>query len=68
MIVPRLLQYRHYKGAIYTHLYEALHTETQETHTVYMNDKGELFVRPTDMFYGYLEENPAIKRFTLLTD
>ena len=45
--------YRHKKGNIYRVLYEAKHSETGEALVVYqaMYGKGEIWVRPKDMFF-----------------
>ena len=60
--------YRHKKGKIYRVLCEAKHSETCEPLVVYqaMYDKGEVWVRPKEMFFEegrfeLLDENEALK-------
>ena len=49
--------YQHYKGGLYLKLHEALHTETEEMMVVYAcSVRGEVFVRPKDMFYADIQE------------
>ncbi len=57
-------QFRHYKGRIYTFLYIARHSETEEWLVVYQNTKGDIWVRPYDMFFETITVNgQMIKRF-----
>ena len=51
------IYYRHYKGNIYRFLYEAKHSETGEELVVYqaMYGNHEIWVRPKEMFYGFVE-------------
>lgn len=60
--------YRHKKGNLYRVLYEAKDSETCETLIVYqaMYGKGEVWVRPKEMFFEegrfqYVEESEALK-------
>lgn len=49
--------YQHYKGGLYIKLYEALHTETEETLVIYMCAvRGGIFARPKDMFCEDIQE------------
>lgn len=57
-------KYKHFKGGIYTFLFEALQENTNEILVIYKNEKGEIFARPKDEFFGYVElNNEEIKRF-----
>jgi len=47
-----MTKYQHCKGGIYTIITFAQHTETGDDLVVYQNDKGEVFARPHDMFFG----------------
>jgi hypothetical protein len=42
-------------GTLYTLLYEAKHSETLERVIVYMSAKGEIWVRPHDLFFEKFE-------------
>lgn len=60
--------YRHKKGNLYRVLYEAKDSETCEALIVYqaMYGKGEIWVRPKEMFFEegrfqYVEESEALK-------
>lgn len=69
MNIPKLKQYRHYKGGIYTVVGTVTHTETEEILTLYFDDKGNLWVRPRDMFYDTLIYNgEVVNRFTLIKE
>jgi hypothetical protein len=57
-------KYRHYKnGKLYTLISDAfLHTETNEIMVAYMNNLGQLFVRPYAMFFEtFPDGNPRFK-------
>lgn len=58
--------YRHYKGALYSVLGTARHSETEEWLVVYQPQYGErgLWVRPLDMFTEQvLVEGKPVPRF-----
>jgi hypothetical protein len=58
---------QHYKGGIYVVLGVAQHTETEENLVIYApeDDPNLLWVRPYDMFMGYVETpNGLVRRFT----
>ncbi len=63
----KLATHRHYKGGLYRVVGTAKHSETLESMTVYEhlwpNPPG-LWVRPTGMFHGRLEDGSV--RFTPL--
>ena len=62
-------RYRHYKGAEYTVLGIARHSETEELVVVYRPDYGEggLWVRPLAMFTETVEtEQGPVRRFSPL--
>lgn len=59
--------HRHYKGGLYRVLeVDATHSETLETLVVYESEKGAIWCRPKEMFYGALGH--GTKRFTPLPD
>jgi len=58
------VNYKHYKGGIYTFICAATHTERDEALIIYKNEQEEIFARPAKMFFGYLED--GTKRFTLI--
>ena len=60
--------YRHYKGGIYyVSIMNITNTETSERMVLYMNEEGQAFVRPYDMFMeSVLTPNGTVKRFTKL--
>lgn len=50
--------YQHYKGGIYLKVCEAMHTETEESLTVYICAvSGTAFCRPTAMFNEIVTED-----------
>lgn len=59
-------KYKHYKGSIYTATGMATHTEDEEGLVIYKDEKGCIWARPMEMFFGYL--NDGTKRFTLLDE
>jgi len=50
-----MTRYQHYKGNIYTLITFAQHTETKEDLVIYQNERGEVFARPHDMFFGEVD-------------
>ncbi|GAA4879057.1 hypothetical protein GCM10023310_68970 [Paenibacillus vulneris] len=54
-------KYKHYKRGIYTISRMATHTETQEGLVIYYDKQRCYWVRPVEMFFGYL--NDGTKRF-----
>jgi hypothetical protein len=62
-------RYRHYKGGEYDVLFEARHSETEESMVVYRALYGErgLWVRPKAMFLEAVEvDGSEVPRFALL--
>jgi hypothetical protein len=58
-------QFRHYKGGIYTFLYLARHSETEEWLVVYQTSTGSVWVRPYDMFFETIQvDGQLVERFT----
>lgn len=59
-------KYRHYKNQkIYTVVVNALHSETDEEMVVYHNSENQHFVRPLDLFIGFVQtEKGLVRRFT----
>lgn len=56
--------YRHYKGGIYNVIGMGKHTETEEEVIIYEDTKGNLLVRPIEMFMEDVEVNGVkTKRF-----
>lgn len=61
--------YQHYKGGVYALIGEALQTETNEPLIIYQNIKGELFARPSEMFFGFVQDGDMMrKRFEQVFD
>ncbi len=65
--------YRHYKGKNYRLIDVVRHSETLEEmilyETLYDNDLGSLWVRPIEMFLGYIQsEGQEIPRFEYIGD
>ena len=62
--------YQHYKGAAYEVLYEGVHTETEEDMVVYTDLKDNIWIRPSEMFYGdvELEDGKTVKRFEFIAE
>lgn len=59
--------YKHYKGGIYQFLGTCEHTETNEKLAIYIDSNGKTWVRPSDMFHGWLDvDGEIVKRFTLI--
>lgn len=61
--------YRHYKGGLYTVLYEAIHSETLEKMVVYTpcKEDADIWVRPSSMFLEkVLLEGHWVSRFSFL--
>lgn len=59
-------RYRHYKGAIYETIGQALHTETEEQLIIYyaVNKPEQLFARPTAMFFETVDiDGKILPRF-----
>lgn len=59
-------RYRHYKGQKYEVLGVAMHSETEEELVVYrpLYGKGDLWVRPLDMFIETVEKDgESVARF-----
>jgi hypothetical protein len=56
--------YRHYKGGIYYLIGIGKHSETEEELVIYENEKGDLWVRPYEMFFEDVTVNgEVVKRF-----
>ncbi|NEX93167.1 DUF1653 domain-containing protein [Caulobacter sp. 17J65-9] len=54
-----LASHRHYKGGLYRFLFEARHSETEETMVVYEHlwpHARAPWVRPAELFYGRLPD------------
>jgi hypothetical protein len=51
--------HRHYKGGLYQKLLTGWHSETQEALTIYRNEAGAVWVRPTEMFEGEAPPSPG---------
>ena len=59
-----MTKYQHYKGGIYTLITFAQHTETGDDLVIYQNERGEVFARPHDMFFGDVEvDGVMVDRF-----
>lgn len=59
-------KYRHYKGGVYWITGTATHTESQEGLVIYMDNRNNVWARPVEMFFGYLDD--GTKRFTLIEE
>jgi hypothetical protein len=60
--------YEHYKGGIYHFVGTAQHTETGEILVIYIDSQGKTWVRPSEMFYGWVEvDGEYVQRFKLLS-
>jgi len=57
--------YQHKRtGVLYTKLFTAFNVETQDHHSIYVNDKGEIFSRNSIKFaenFTLIEANPQSK-------
>lgn len=42
-------------GNIYKYMHEATHSETSESMIVYVNEHGDIFVRPYELFFEKFE-------------
>lgn len=61
--------YKHYKGGMYNLIGSAIHTETEEDMTIYIDKNGKTWVRPSRSFYGRVYHNgSAMLRFTPITE
>ncbi|MER1959157.1 MAG: DUF1653 domain-containing protein [Solibacillus sp.] len=57
------MQYKHYKGNVYTIITIGIHSETKEEMVVYTDDK-EVWIRPSEMFFGVIiVDGVEIRRF-----
>ncbi len=52
--------YTHYKGGRYRVEGSATHTETGEELTIYQDEKGYTWARPSAMFFGKVEINGVL--------
>lgn len=60
-------KYRHYKGGIYYVIGEGRHSEHKENLVLYIDEKQNLWARPTEMFKGTLEvDGKEATRFELI--
>lgn len=50
MIPKPFTQWQHYKGAVYTVICIAQHSETRDRLVIYANAQGVIYARPLDMF------------------
>jgi len=65
----KLGKYQHFKGGVYEVIGLAKHSETLEEMIVYKNEKGDIWVRPKDMFFeNVLIEGKEIPRFKHIGD
>lgn len=57
--------YQHYKGGYYRVIDVAQHTETGESLVVYKDTNGKVWVRPSEMFHEFIEneQGQTIRRF-----
>lgn len=58
--------YQHYKGGVYELLHTAINSETREEMVVYRSvADGTVWVRTSEMFYGYvsINEHECVFRF-----
>ena len=60
--------YKHYKGSTYFPLSAALDTATEKAVIVYMDAQGQVFTRPQEEFFGYVDEENTTQRFTLMQE
>lgn len=60
--------FRHYKWKIYSFVDVARHSETEEWFVAYRTDKGDLWVRPFDMFFNNVTlDGKQVARFKRLS-
>lgn len=59
---------RHFKGGVYRLVGYAKHTETDESLVIYLNSDGEVFARPSHMFWDEVEtsDGERIPRFKVI--
>ena len=61
--------WQHYKGGVYNVISLAIHTETEERLVVYEDSKGQVWVRPVDMFLEKIEvDGVEVQRFKKVGD
>lgn len=59
-------KYKHYKGGIYTVASIATHTETKDGLVIYYDSNKNIWARPIEMFFGYLDN--GVKRFVKIEE
>ena len=52
--------YQHYKGAFYSKICLAEHTEDDVILVIYKDEKGHIWARPIEMFFGNVEVDGVI--------
>lgn len=59
------MKVQHYKGGIYIVITDARHTEDGEELVIYKDEVGNVWARPSQMFWGKVEVNgELIDRFS----
>ena len=59
------MKVKHYKGGIYTIITDARHTEEGYELVIYKDEVGNVWARPTEMFWGKVEVNgQLVDRFS----
>lgn len=60
---------KHYKGGIYKIITDARHTEEGYDLVIYQDEAGNVWARPSEMFWGKVEVAGEMKdRFTLMSN
>lgn len=65
--VKKAVYYKHYKGGIYKFIATAIGTENEGSYTIYQDENGNVWSRPSSHFFSDIE-GTTTPRFTVLPD
>lgn len=65
--VKKAVYYKHYKGGIYKFIATAIGTENEGSYTIYQDENGNVWSRPSSHFFSDIE-GATTPRFTVLPD